>query len=113
MKRAIGWLIGVCLVGVFGVTLFAEEINVNNSLQTNSNFVSGSIEKADLFNSLVDKELSIVIAIISMIEDKGIVPTTINQLKTNNYLPSSFNEENIISNPSKNISFNVVGNVIE
>ena len=113
MRSTIKWLVVVCLVGIFGVTLFSDEINIDNSLQTNSNFVSGSIEKADLFNALVDKELSIVIAIISMIEDKGITPTTINQLKTNNYLPSSFNDENLISNPSKNISFNVVSNVIE
>jgi hypothetical protein len=113
VRSTIRWCIVVLFSVVFGVTLFAEEINVNNSLQTNSNFVSGSIEKADLFNALVDKELSIVIATISMIEDKGIVPTTIVQLKTGNYLPSSFNEENLISNPSKNISFSVVGNVIE
>ena len=124
MRSTIKRLFAVCLIGVFGVTLFGAtnyynnpltnaEIPIDNSIKTNSNFVSGSIEKSGLFNSLVDKELSIVIAIISMIEDKGIVPTTINQLKIGSYLPSSFNEENLISNPSKNISFNVVDNVIE
>ena len=106
-------------VTLFGATNFYDnpstkaEIKVDSSVKSASKFVSGSIEKSALFNSLVDKELAIVVAINSMIEDKGIIPTSINELKTNKYLAINFNPENLISSPLKDITFEVKDLVVE
>lgn len=123
-ESTIRWLLAIVFISLTGVTLFGAtnfydnpstkaEIKVDSSVKSASKFVSGSIEKSALFNSLVDKELAIVLAINSMIEDKGIIPTSINELKTNKYLASNFNPENLISNGSKKISFKVLDNIIE
>ena len=123
-ESTIRWLLAIVFISLTGVTLFGAtnfydnpstkaEIKVDSSVKSASKFVSGSIEKSALFDSLVDKELAIVVAIKSMIEDKGIIPTSINELKTNKYLASNFNPENLISNGSKKISFKVLDNIIE
>ena len=107
-ESTIRWLLAIVFISLTGVTLFGAtnfydnpstkaEIKVDSSVKSASKFVSGSIEKSALFNSLVDKELAIVLAINSMIEDKGIIPTSINELKTNKYLAINFNPENLIS----------------
>ena len=123
-ESTIRWLLAIVFISLTGVTLFGAtnfydnpstkaEIKVDSSVKSASKFVSGSIEKSALFNSLVDKELAIVLAINSMIEDKGIIPTSINELKTNKYLASNFNPENLISSPLKDITFEVKDLVVE
>ena len=123
-ESTIRWLLAIVFISLTGVTLFGAtnfydnpstkaEIKVDSSVKSASKFVSGSIEKSALFDSLVDKELAIVVAINSMIEDKGIIPTSINELKTNKYLASNFNPENLISSPLKDITFEVKDLVVE
>ena len=123
-ESTIRWLLAIVFISLTGVTLFGAtnfydnpstkaEIKVDSSVKSASKFVSGSIEKSALFNSLVDKELAIVLAINSMIEDKGIIPTSINELKTNKYLAINFNPENLISSPLKDITFEVKDLVVE
>ncbi len=123
-ESTIRWLLAIVFISLTGVTLFGAtnfydnpstkaEIKVDSSVKSASKFVSGSIEKSALFNSLVDKELAIVLAINSMIEDKGIIPTSINELKTNKYLASNFNPENLISSPLKDITFEVKDLAVE
>ncbi|MCT7910703.1 hypothetical protein N5912_02570 [Arcobacter lacus] len=50
----------------------------------------------DKFDALLNKEIAIVTAIISKIEDKGVKPTTIAELKNDDYLPSDFESSNLI-----------------
>lgn len=64
----------------------------------------------DKFDGLLSKEIAIVTAIISTIEDKGIKPTTIEELKSNNYLTDDFESSNLVD--GNNITFTVTNEAI-
>lgn len=75
------------------------------------NYINADITLTkDKFDALLNKEIAIVTAIISKIENKGIKPTTIGELKNDDYLPSDFESSNLID--GNNITFTISNKAI-